>query len=290
MRPFQAGLVLLLGGLLLAGCDGFTLNPAASDAMARDAADANTTPGFDPTLPAPVRPRTDDGDAAIVAAVDNPDRFVSDPERDARRRPEGVLKFFGVRPGMTVLDLYSGGGYYTEIVSYIVGPKGKVVAHNNTPYLNMSKKELAERFLPGRLDNVERMTAENNELVLKPGQFDVVLMVDAFHDIYYVNEKTGWAKIDGPKLLAELYRGIRPGGVLGVVDHVANPGSPPETGGTLHRIDPEIIRRDVTAAGFFYDGQSNVLYNPDDDHTKTVFDPSIRGRTDQVVMRFRKPR
>jgi len=224
------------------------------------------------------------------AAVDDPRRPGADRSRDAARKPAEVLAFLGIEPGMSVLDLYSGGGYYTEILSYLVGDTGRVVAHNNTPYLRFSKDELARRFTKGRLGNVERLTAENNQLSLQPESFDAVLMILAYHDIYYVDEAGGWNRIDGPALLAELYRGLRPGGILGIVDHVAATGAPVATAATLHRLDPEVIKREVISAGFDLEAQSGILRNLDDDHSRPIFDPEIRGHTDRVVLRFRKPR
>ena len=138
-----------------------------------------------------------------------------------------------------------------------------MVAHNNTPYLDFAKDDLAVRFAPGRLPNVERLLAENNQLTLPAGRFDAVLMTNVYHDIYFVDEKAGWPRIDGPKLLAEVFRSLKPGGVLGVTDHAALPGSPPETGGTLHRIDPALLKREITAAGFVLEAESDVLVNPD---------------------------
>ena len=114
-------------------------------------------------------------------------------------------------------------------------------------------------------------------------------MTLAYHDVYFVSEEMGWTEIDGPRMLAEIYASMRPGAVLGVVDHVADKGAPASTGGTLHRLDPDLIIRDITAVGFLFDGQSDVLRNFEDDHTRPVFDDSIRGRTDRVVLRFRKP-
>jgi predicted methyltransferase len=282
----------LLAAVLLAGCNGIALNPEKSAAMAREAAGAASMPGPEVTTPPPPRrrPVADDGEIVVAAALDNPNRLPGDRTIDARRHPDEVLRFFDIRPGMAVLDLYSGGGYYSEILSYLVGPKGRVVAHNNTPYLEFAKEELAKRYAPGRVANVERLVAENNALKLEPGTFDAVLMVDAYHDIYFEDEKAGWPRIDGPKLLAEIYKGLRPGGVLGVVDHVAAAGAPPETGGTLHRIDPDRLRREIAAAGFVFEAQSPVLRNAADDHTRPVFDAAIRGHTDQAVLRFRKPK
>lgn len=288
---------LVAGALIIVSCTtgGPRLDPARSEVLAGSARDAATTPA--PVLrseearkPPGSRPGAADLQAmAVQMALAHKDRPAADRVRDTPRQSAAVLRFFGIRPGMTVLDLYSGGGYYTEILSYLVGAQGRVVAHNNTPYLNFARAELASRFVPGRLPNVTRLTAENNELRLAPGEFDAVLMTDVYHDIYFVDEKAGWPRIDGPRLLAELYQALKPGGVLGVVDHAALPGAPPETGGTLHRIDPGLLKAGITAAGFVLDGESDALINPADDRTKSAFDPSVRGRTDQVVLRFRKP-
>lgn len=286
---------ILLG--LLPGCTGGpTLDPAKSAAMAGSAAQAATQtgpelrsedavkrPGSRPTPADPV-------EQSVLAALANASRPAADRARDRPRQSAAVLTFFRIAPGMTVLDLWSGGGYYTELLSYVVGSSGHVVAHNNTPYLEFAKDDLAGRFAPGRLSNVERLLAENNQLLLPAGRFDAVLMTNVYHDIYFVDEKAGWPRIDGPKLLAEVFRSLKPGGVLGVTDHAAVPGSPPGTGGTLHRIDPGLLKGEITAAGFVLEAESDALVNPEDDRTKSAFDPSVQGRTDQVVLRFRKPR
>ena len=282
--------------LVIVACacsNGFQLNPERSAILARDAAASNTVPDRVGVAAAGSRtrtPRVDDEDIVVAAAAANPARLENDRIVDARRKGDEVMKFLQIRPGMTVLDLYSGGGYYSELASLIVGAKGAVVAHNNKPYLDFAKKELEARYTPGRLANVQRITAENNEIELAPARFDAVLMVDAYHDIYYVDGQNGWQKIDGPKLMAEVFKSLKPGGVLGVIDHVAAAGAPPETGGTLHRIDPELMKKEIVAAGFEFEAQSDLLRNRQDDHTKPIFDASIRGRTDQILMKFRKPR
>jgi predicted methyltransferase len=137
---------------------------------------------------------------------------------------------------------------------------------------------------------VEVLIAENNELELPDEAFDAVLMILSYHDIYYSNPANGWAKIDGPRLLAELYASVKPGAILGIVDHHAETGAPRETGGTLHRIDPGIVIAEVQAAGFDFEEKSDILRNMDDDYGKNVFDPEVRGKTDRFILRFRKPR
>ncbi len=199
------------------------------------------------------------------------------------------MNFSAIEPGMTVLDMFSGSGYYAEILAYTVGTDGQVWAHNNQPYLNWLKDPIAARYSGGRLDQVKRFTAENNELDLPSATFDAVTMILCYHDIYHVDEKNGWMKIDGPAMLGEIYQAMKPGAVLGVVDHAAAPGSPPDTGETLHRIDPALARKEIVAAGFVFEAESDVLRTVNDDTTKSSFDPSVRGKTDRFVYRFRKP-
>ena len=182
-----------------------------------------------------------DESSIYQSAVMHADRPEADKARDAGRKPAEVLEFLGIAPGMTVLDMFSGGGYYTEIIARVVGEDGHVVAHTNQAYAEFVGEEATRRYANDRLPNVEMLLAEANEMELPAERFDAVMMVLAYHDIYYVDPQNGWPKIDGPRLVAELYRGLRPGGVLGVVDHYAAAGSPRETGNTLHRIDPEIV-------------------------------------------------
>jgi len=222
------------------------------------------------------------------AAVANESRPEADRERDAGRKPAQVLEFLGVAPGMTVLDMFSGGGYYTEILSHTVGPEGQVIAHSNEAYLKFVGDEFEKRYLGGRLPNAQVLMAENNELSLEANSLDGVMLVLSFHD-FYLAAADGWPAIEIQPLLAELHSGLRAGGFVGVIDHYAAEGAlPSETGGSTHRIDPAVVIREMTAAGFVLDGQSEILRNPDDDYEKIVFDPDLRGKTDRFVMRFVK--
>ena len=227
--------------------------------------------------------------SAVAAAVANPARPDADLARDAARKPAEVLEFVGIEPGMAVLDLFSGGGYYTEILSYVVGAEGRILAHSNQAYVQYVGDEFDARYRDGRLDNVEVLMAENNELELAENSLDAVMLVLSFHDLYYVAPDQGWPAIDVAAFLAELRKGLKPGGIVAIVDHYAADGSPRETGGTTHRIDPAIVIADMSTAGFELDGQSDVLRNADDDYEKGVFDESVRGKTDRFVMRFRNP-
>lgn len=224
-----------------------------------------------------------------AAAIDNPARSDADRDRDQSRNPDKVLEFLGIQSGMDVLDLFSGGGYYSELASYVVGDQGSVTSHSNEAYLAFAGDEFTARHADERLANVTVLMAENNELDLDPGSYDAVLMMLSFHDLYYVDPERGWPKIDDNRLLAELYAALRPGGIVGVVDHYAEAGAPKETGHTLHRIDPGIVIGEMQAAGFELAEKSDMLRNMNDDYSKVVFDSAVRGKTDRFVLRFVKP-
>jgi predicted methyltransferase len=244
--------------------------------------------------PDPAEDSTTPAAEAVVAvdyagAVGNPARPEADRDRDAQRKPAEVLEFFGIEPGMVVLDMFSGGGYYTEIIAYVVGDDGHVYAHSNEAYLQFVGDEFEQRYKDGRLGNVEVLMAENNELALEPESLDAVVLALSFHDLYYAAPEDGWPAFDVPAFLEELRSGLRPGGIVGIIDHYAAAGASAETGGTVHRIDPAIVIDAMESAGFILDGQSDVLRNPADDYSRIVFDPELRGKTDRFVLRFRKP-
>lgn len=229
------------------------------------------------------------GPSIYAAAVASETRPEGDRASDAGRKPADVLAFFGIQPGDTVLEMWAGGGYYTELLAHVVGETGTVIAHANSPILAFAGEQHTQRHIDNRLPNAEVMLAENNELALDADRFDAVTIILNYHDLYWSSEEYGWDLIEVPAFLAELYKGIKPGGILGIVDHQAVSGSPAETGSTLHRIDSAIVIDEIESAGFELDGESDALANPADDHTKGVFDEEIRGKTDRFVLRFRKP-
>ncbi|HLT91726.1 MAG TPA: hypothetical protein VKZ85_12345 [Woeseiaceae bacterium] len=236
-------------------------------------------------------PEADPG--AIDAALANPDRPAEDREQDGWRKADEVLEFLGLHPGMHVIDYFAADGYYSELMSYVVGPEGRVVAYNNAPYLGFSGDTPAQRYANERLPNVVQVTTAPEELALEPGSLDAALFVWTYHDLYWQpkdeRSQAGWPVIDPEQALAKLVPALKPGAVVVVVDHVAPAGSDPvETVDAAHRIDPAVIRRDFEAAGFVFDAESPVFRNPDDDHATPVFDDAIRYRTDQVMYRFRK--
>ncbi len=145
-------------------------------------------------------------DDAIQAAVANPERTAADRERDARDKPAEIMAFAGVKPGMTVVDLFAAGGYWSELLAGVVGPNGKVLAVNNVPYAAFAKDAIKERFTEGRLKNVERRLVEASHMYLPPKSADLVVIVMSYHDVYWIEEKEGWPQIDSDGFLDSIKR------------------------------------------------------------------------------------
>jgi predicted methyltransferase len=214
---------------------------------------------------------------------------MGDTDEDARRHPQEVLEFLGVEPGMRVLDFGAGTGYYTELLSRVVGSDGTVVAYNDGLFAKLFGEKLGERLSGGRLANVKPLVAAANDLALESGELDAAIFVMSYHDMYH-RPDAGAAATDVAKLVAKVFGALKAGGVVVVQDHVAVAGSEVVVAAHgLHRIDPEAVKRDFTAAGFALDAESPLFANPADEHTKMVFDPAIRGSTDRLMLRFRKP-
>jgi predicted methyltransferase len=201
-----------------------------------------------------------------------------------------VLAFFGVAPGMTVLDVGAATGWYTEILARVVGRNGRVIAHNHPGARSTLPAEAFEaRYGGNRLPNVEQVFVRHNDLRLPAGSLDVVLLSLVYHDTYWHRDGVDWGPIDRQALLESLREALKPGGVAGVVDHYAAAGKDPiESAMAAHRIDPAVVRRDFSAAGFVLDGESDALRTATDDHSLSVFDAAVAGRTDRFVLRFRK--
>jgi len=210
-------------------------------------------------------------------------------ELDASRKPVEVLRFLGLKRGDRALDLFGSGGYYGEIMGRAVGPKGSVDAWEAPNFID-PKREKDWAALHRRLPNVNLLISPATRIRLPKGVYDFVMFNLDYHDLYWESVEFKFPKMDPKPFVRAIYASMKPGAVLGVIDHVAAPGgSTREVAQKLHRIDPATVRADIEAAGFVFDGESPVLRNPADDHKKSVFDPSIRYRTDQIVYRFRKP-
>ena len=228
-----------------------------------------------------------EGKSYVAKAIHSDIRPADDKKRDAARKPHKVIKFAGIGPGMTVLDINSGGGWYTEILSAVVGPEGRVIAHNGPAYWSFMKETEPARYADGRLTNVTQVHNGQEVIDMPEGSLDAAFSALAYHD-YFMNE----AAVNDPAVLAavnaSIYKALKPGGVYIMIDHVAPAGSGAATGGTMHRIDPAIVQEQLEAVGFKLAGSADFLANPDDSKETGPFDPSIRGKTDRFVYKFVK--
>ncbi|HLZ76966.1 methyltransferase [Phenylobacterium sp.] len=228
-------------------------------------------------------------DANQMAAVADKGRPEADTKRDADRKPAEMLEFAGVKPGQTVVDMLPGGGYFTRLFSKAVGAKGTVYAVSGPP------RPATDPAKPPPPPAIDVLAADANYSNVKsihqplqnglsvPTPADVIWTSQNYHDVKNI------AGVDMLAFDKAIYNSLKPGGVFIVLDHVANAGDPSSTK-TLHRIDPAVVKAEVTAAGFKYEGESTVLKNPADDHTKGIRDGFSQGQTDQFVYKFRKPK
>lgn len=252
--------------LVLAAAAGLALTAAASAAFAADV----------PLKPTKIQ----------FAAVADAKRPEADIKRDAERKPADMLAFAGVRPGYKVADFIPGSGYFTRLFSDVVGRKGVVYMYEPSEFAKFSKSPLPANGShpdPAR-PNIVFLTGPANDFAA-PEKLDVVWTSQNYHDL----KDSFAAPADTAQVNKAIFAALKPGGVYIVLDHVALPDTPDATD-KLHRIDPAIVRKEVEAAGFVFDGETDVLHNANDPHTVKVFDPSIRGHTDQFVYRFRKPK
>lgn len=221
----------------------------------------------------------------VVAAVADKSRPEADTKRDADRKPAEMLEFAGVKPGDTVADFIPGGGYFTRIFAKTVGPKGKVYAISPPTGPNGQPAPVLAIAADPQYGNITVVPIEAGTFAA-PQPVDVFWTSQNYHDLYLTQ-----FNLDVPAVTKKIYDSVKPGGVFIVLDHVAAPGADVvKTANTLHRIDPASVRKTVEAAGFKFEGESKALANPADDHTKVVFDPSLRGHTDQFIYKFRKPK
>ena len=229
-----------------------------------------------------------DYDDLIKAAVNNPARAETNSSRDAARKPGEVIKFMGVKPGMTVLDMVSNGGFYAEILAGVVGNEGRVIAHTfarngmNPDFAYAKTIRDSEHMA-----NVVPIYADFDALDIKENTLDRIFIVQNYHDLYF--DRVGYGVDDVQSVLVMLRKGLKPGGIMAVIDHDANKGAPSSTGTTLHRISSDIVKSDMAKAGFELDGNLDILLNDTDDKTKGVFDPAVRDKTSRFILRFKNP-
>ena len=226
-------------------------------------------------------------DGAIEKSIASPERTAADRERDAREKPAEVMAFAGVKPGMVIADIFAGGGYYSELFSGAVGDGGKVLAINNLAYVNYEKDNIKARFTEGRLRNVERRLVEASYMPIAPQSVDLAVIVMSYHDVYWIDEKNGWAEINTDGFLDSIKRMLKPGGKLLIIDHNAAKGTGKEVVARLHRLNEDWARKSLESHGFVLEKTYDGLRNPDDQLDKPVFDAAVKGRTDRYVHLYR---
>jgi predicted methyltransferase len=225
---------------------------------------------------------------AYDAAVANPARSADDLKRDPLDHPADILRLSGIKAGMQVADVLAGDGYYSELASYLVGPKGKVFMINNAAFDHWSDGPLQARLQAGRLSNVEHETLDLNHMNLAPGKLDAVFLIKVYHDLYWVDSEGVWPKIDTSGVLDQLARALKPGGVLVLVDHSAKAGSGNTVASTLHRIEEGYAIKDFESHGFKVVAKSDLLRRPDDARDQISYKGPMLGKTDRFVLVFRK--
>jgi predicted methyltransferase len=223
--------------------------------------------------------------SAAAAAVADPARSEKHRKLDESRMPAEILAFTAVKQGETVVDYISGSGYYAELFAQAVGPKGTVYAVNPDSF---HKPEDFEPILAKR-KNLRLLVAPVAALQLAPKSVDTLFTHLNYHDMYWESEKFKFPRIEVAPVLAGWFQAVRPGGQVVIIDHAGPAGDPRLVADQLHRIDPERVKADMAAAGFVLEAESNVLRRSEDKHELGVFDPSLRGKTDRFVLKFRRP-
>jgi predicted methyltransferase len=230
--------------------------------------------------------------AAVQAKPADYAPLLSDPLRtpqmhkqDEGRMPVQVLDFAKVKKGQKVLDFFAGGGYYSLLLARAVGEKGSVIAAN-PPGENDPK---AWDAFAAKVPQLQVKVMEVADMKFAPKSFDLLFTNLNYHDLYWESEKYHFPRIEVPPVLAGWFAQVKPGGHVVIIDHAGPAGDTREIADRLHRIDEDRVKADMKAAGFVLEAEGNFLQNKADDHSKLVFDPSVRGKTDRFILRFRRP-
>lgn len=223
----------------------------------------------------------------ITAAVTHPSRPETDIARDIIRTPDKVLEFFDIQQGETVVEILAANGYYIELLSRCVGDTGKVYMQNNQKFYDFqTDKTVVERLAGNRLSNVVRWDKELTDLQLEKSSLDKFFMILVLHDLYWMEE-------DVNLVIQEIYRSLKPGGILGIIDHQAKSGTGIQHAKDmrgLHRIDKDYVIKSMLENGFLLENESYLLSHPEDDRSKAFFSTDLKGKpTDRFMLRFKKP-
>ncbi|MGH8108287.1 MAG: class I SAM-dependent methyltransferase [Arenimonas sp.] len=222
----------------------------------------------------------------VASAIANPARSDADRERDARDKPQQVLSLAGFKRDMVIADIFGGGGYYSEILSDVVGPNGQIKLINNPQYDNYAKKGLTPRLADNRLPNVKYEVTSPADMKLGNNTLDGALIVMSYHDLYVAD--ADWPAIDAAQFIDQIVTALKPGGVLLIVDHAAREGSGKADAPTLHRIDEKFAIQDFKSHGLEFAGSISDLRSSADDRALNVFNAGIKGKTDRFVHIYKK--
>jgi len=222
--------------------------------------------------------------AYITAVIADPARPAADTARDPLRKPVDMMVFAQVKPGDHVLELIPGGGYFERIFSGVVGPNGHV--YEAIPVMGAADASPKSNGVAANphYGNITELNMSAPGGIAANAPYDLIWTSQNYHDLHLTQLHLDIAALD-----AGLFKALKPGGVFIIVDHAAELGSGTRDTDKMHRIDENLVKSEMKAAGFVLEDESNVLRNPADTHTLLVFDPAIRGHTDQFVLRFRKP-
>lgn len=226
--------------------------------------------------------------AHLGAAVAAAGRPADARALDEGRKPAETLAFLGLRSGMAAADIMTGSGYWAELMANAVGEKGRVTAFEPSQFYNDPAEQKVWKALTDRRRDIEFIRYPFEDFSAGQGRFDFVMISLNYHDLYWESARFRIPRTDPKAFLKALYAAVRPGGIVGVVDHAGPAGDTRAIVEKLHRIDPATVKADFAEAGFMLEAESPLLANPADDGSKLVFDPAIRGKTNRFLLRFRK--
>ena len=236
-------------------------------------------------------------EAEVLNAMLKEGRLENDIERDQRSKPQAVIPLLDLETGDRVVDIFAGGGYYTELLAAVVGAEGEAILHNNSGFEQWGVNGLTDRFASGRdPGNIVRHTRSGINLDLEANSLDGALIIMAYHDLYVVPKRYNgeeYVPVGNPAnteyFLQQVFDALKPGGRFVIVDHSGDASMEHDVVAALHRIKEEFTRVEVEAAGFNFVDSTDALRNPEDDRSMIVFDLDVQGKTDRFVFAFEKP-